>query len=945
MPARYGYHPIPVFVITGIIVLLALGWVVASHRGTPSRADAHRSVGPIPPAAAPWRSMRLLWRSKVSVDDDTDRRVRDIRCAGGRLYYVGEGEVGCVSTTTGKAYWKRSLRRPGQRRDDSPPERDWRLAVSDRMVVASDSPMYSPPAPPPYRVLAFDTASGKPLWHRAGDEFAEERASLVPGKVLVPMHDGSVVALRESDGGTLWRMPRERLDPSRRENASPVCLGLHGQAGVAQLGGDALVGFRVRDGRLLWRARARQPAGWEGGSERLRVSGGVVYASLSGCEVMAVDLASGRRLWSRSASWGNAPDLEVTRDRIVADFGGTLAACDRTTGATAWFRSAGDCGALLPGTGTPPGGELLLKTSSDPWIGACPRKSLSILSLDTLAAIDPATGHEVWRWQPYEGIEIRQVIAEKDRLLLTDGSELFCAVEGQPEPLPGEPSERRRLAERTVAWLFDDEVRHQSANGSVSLPLSSSEENEARLRLLRLGGDAVPALLQFVRGDLEREDRHLLPPEKVREQREYPLRRGPGSALDLLVDIGDPGAVPELVRMAEQVKNPLSVDSLVEALVRCGDTRAAPLLFRYGCSDDTEARFRRAALYFACRAGSAHDPRQDQVTAYLLAQLRNPGAPSWLRRLAQFELLNDRGAEARAAALATFKQEPTARLLPPVDEDVSCRKDALPTDRLAFSGDPAARDERGTWWTVDSFRYPGHQGLRLWLAQSSDRRKWIRPAFIEDLAGDFDDVRDTRLRCQGYSLLVDLRGEVWRGFNSRLVSRHLVVPVGEVYRDTDGDGLPDRLERLIGTDPANADTNGNGIPDGEDKNPLYRPHPMSDEEEIYQAALEALCQFGRSTGGAPDRYGHFDAAPECLGRSPDPLWLPLPPGSPGIQLLGHPGVLLYAPGTPLAGVLSNEDFGGWSRFVQPASAWTAPGGSEPTEDHGTSRFPTPSRPA
>ncbi len=32
--------------------------------------------------------------------------------------------------------------------------------------------------------------------------------------------------------------------------------------------------------------------------------------------------------------------------------------------------------------------------------------------------------------------------------------------------------------------------------------------------------------------------------------------------------------------------------------------------------------------------------------------------------------------------------------------------------------------------------------------------------------------------------------------------------------DTDGDGLPDDVERLLGTDPTRPDTNGNGVPDG-----------------------------------------------------------------------------------------------------------------------------------
>jgi hypothetical protein len=38
--------------------------------------------------------------------------------------------------------------------------------------------------------------------------------------------------------------------------------------------------------------------------------------------------------------------------------------------------------------------------------------------------------------------------------------------------------------------------------------------------------------------------------------------------------------------------------------------------------------------------------------------------------------------------------------------------------------------------------------------------------------------------------------------------------------DSDHDGIPDDLERMIGTDPFNADTDGDGIPDGRDLMPI-----------------------------------------------------------------------------------------------------------------------------
>lgn len=45
--------------------------------------------------------------------------------------------------------------------------------------------------------------------------------------------------------------------------------------------------------------------------------------------------------------------------------------------------------------------------------------------------------------------------------------------------------------------------------------------------------------------------------------------------------------------------------------------------------------------------------------------------------------------------------------------------------------------------------------------------------------------------------------------------------------DSDGDGLPDNAEVLLGTDPQNPDTNGNGINDKEDPNPISAEAPVA----------------------------------------------------------------------------------------------------------------------
>ena len=45
--------------------------------------------------------------------------------------------------------------------------------------------------------------------------------------------------------------------------------------------------------------------------------------------------------------------------------------------------------------------------------------------------------------------------------------------------------------------------------------------------------------------------------------------------------------------------------------------------------------------------------------------------------------------------------------------------------------------------------------------------------------------------------------------------------------DTDGDGIPDAAEPVLGTDPMNADTDGDGVNDLADKQPLVAANPIA----------------------------------------------------------------------------------------------------------------------
>lgn len=74
---------------------------------------------------------------------------------------------------------------------------------------------------------------------------------------------------------------------------------------------------------------------------------------------------------------------------------------------------------------------------------------------------------------------------------------------------------------------------------------------------------------------------------------------------------------------------------------------------------------------------------------------------------------------------------------------------------------------------------------------------------------------------------------------------------GATSKDTDGDGVPDTIEKTYGTNPYTADTDGDGIKDKEDKAPLQTDNLIV---ETSTAPLDALIKDARVEDNATDDH-------------------------------------------------------------------------------------------
>jgi outer membrane protein assembly factor BamB len=230
-----------------------------------------------------------------------------------------EGRVFCISADRGTIAWDVSL--------------GTALTVGagggeGRIVVASKAG----------EVIALDQADGKVLWKSpiSGEILAP--ASVRGGVVVAQTMDGKLYGLSAADGKKLWTYSRSEPTLSLRGTSSPVVIGDYIFTGFAS---GKLVALRLGDGRLLWEMTVAAPRGRNEIERLVDVDAAVLIvgetlftASYQG-KIVAVDLKSGKTIWSRDTSTytGVAADR---RNVYVSDEHGHVVALDQQNGASVW---------------------------------------------------------------------------------------------------------------------------------------------------------------------------------------------------------------------------------------------------------------------------------------------------------------------------------------------------------------------------------------------------------------------------------------------------------------------------------------------------------------------------------------------------------------------------------------------------------------------------------
>ncbi|HHL45284.1 MAG TPA: outer membrane protein assembly factor BamB [Gammaproteobacteria bacterium] len=287
------------------------------------------SSTPVEPPAAlvefkPELAVKTVWSTRIgSGADEEDLRLFP-RLAGDTLYVNDhKGTVVSLQADTGKQNWEIDLNKP---LTSGPGYGDGKVVIG-----SADG-----------QVIALSADDGKALWRAQLSSEILAPPAVGEGVVVAHTVDGKLFALDAADGAQLWIYDRTVPTLTLRGTSAPVILSDIVVDGFAS-GKIALL--VLRDGRVLWEKSIAVPRG-RSELERMvdidaspLVMGSVLYVVSYQGRVAAIDLQSGRVLWSRSMSsyTGLAAD---ERTLYLSDDEDRVWALNRSNGASLWQQEA-----------------------------------------------------------------------------------------------------------------------------------------------------------------------------------------------------------------------------------------------------------------------------------------------------------------------------------------------------------------------------------------------------------------------------------------------------------------------------------------------------------------------------------------------------------------------------------------------------------------------------
>jgi outer membrane protein assembly factor BamB len=306
------------------------------------------------------------------------------------------GKISAFSASGGLAVWEASTT-PAKEKDQE--GFGGGLAADGGRIYAATGYGY---------VVAFDANSGQKLWEKNVESPVRTSPTAAAERVFAVTKEGIVYCLSGSDGAELWTFKGLGERASLLSNASPA---VDGDIVVVPYPTGDLMALRVSNGQTVWSeslARSRTGSSMAAMADAARpvVDGGTVFAVGHGGRMVATAQRNGERLWSLTVPSIQAPWV-AGEAVFVVDTGGQLMAITRRDGKILWTIK-------LPGSSTWSGPVL---AGNRLWLTS---------NKGHLVGVDASTGKVETTQDLGQPIYIAPVVAGGRMFVLTDKARLIA---------------------------------------------------------------------------------------------------------------------------------------------------------------------------------------------------------------------------------------------------------------------------------------------------------------------------------------------------------------------------------------------------------------------------------------------------------------------------------------------------------------------------------------
>ncbi|VAV87353.1 Outer membrane protein YfgL, lipoprotein component of the protein assembly complex (forms a complex with YaeT, YfiO, and NlpB) [hydrothermal vent metagenome] len=395
----------------------------AQSGGFPSHAPQHLQAVD---------EMKLDWKRKVGKKSDKKGRIMAPPViAGNRMFVMdARGGIRALDLESGSIIWKIKLkakRKKADKKDRQGMFSGGFRGVADKMRNRSSEGYGGGLAVSGGRLLitsgfafatALDVNSGEELWRTETPTPLHTAPSVADGRMFVVSQDDELITLDIETGEILWTF-QGIVETARLLSSSSAAI--YGEVVVAPFASGELGAFRVQNGRSIWTEALTRSAGLNALSALNDIAANpvvfdnTVYAISHSGLLVAVDLKTGQRLWSRQVGGIHMPWIAGNTLFILTN-DAEVAAVSRTTGKVIWMKQMRQYK------------KIKKRKNRIAWAGPIlvSNRLLLVSSRGDVVKLSPQTGEEMDRLKYRDSFFVTPVIAGGKAYIISDNAKVYA---------------------------------------------------------------------------------------------------------------------------------------------------------------------------------------------------------------------------------------------------------------------------------------------------------------------------------------------------------------------------------------------------------------------------------------------------------------------------------------------------------------------------------------